>query len=330
MSNIAGYPRWIAGWGCLLLSLSSMTLWAQAPTADNLNETGYLTYDAPQTQTWRVGLTLDSGRSNYANVMATFPIFTEWPEQSVRLVDQQVSPLVQQWAPRELLGTARQVKLFARQVPAGSNFELILTFEVERSRIVGPTEQQTAGLRIPTRIDRKLRPAMGSSPYIDTGDARIKAAAREIGELNAENDWQRVEQIYDWVREHVEYSEGKIKSAAEALRDGKGDCEELTSLFIALCRIHRIPARVVWIPGHCYPEFYLEDAEGNGTWFPCQAAGTRQFGRMDEYRPVIHKGDRFKVPEQTAPQRYVSEFFTCNKLPGAIDPDPVFVREIVN
>ena len=50
-----------------------------------------------------------------------------------------------------------------------------------------------------------------------------------------------------------------IEASAEfaALRDGTGDCEELSSLFIALCRAHGIPARTVWVPDHCYPEFYL-------------------------------------------------------------------------
>ena len=102
----------------------------------------------------------------------------------------------------------------------------------------------------------------------------------------------------------------------------------MTSLFVALCRNARVPARMVWIPEHCYPEFYLEDADGNGHWFPCQAAGTRQFGRMDEYRPVLQKGDRFKVPEKRAPMRYVSEFFKCDKK-GKGDPRPNFIREMI-
>jgi hypothetical protein len=103
----------------------------------------------------------------------------------------------------------------------------------------------------------------------------------------------------------------------------------MTSLFVALCRNARIPARMVWIPDHCYPEFYLEDGEGKGHWFPCQAAGTRQFGRMDEYRPVLQKGDRFKVPEKRQPQRYVAEFFKCDRTVKR-DPRPEFIREMLD
>ncbi len=154
---------------------------------------------------------------------------------------------------------------------------------------------------------------------------RIRNASRELAvtAMEAENDWQRVEQIYDYVREHVEYVEGSLKNASDALQGRTGDCEEMTSLFVALCRNARIPARMVWIPDHCYPEFYLEDAQGQGYWFPCQAAGTRQFGRMDEYRPVLQKGDRFKVPEKKVPVRYVSEFFRCDRK-GKSDPRPNF------
>lgn len=292
-----------------------------------------LSYDSPQTQTWKMGLILETGTTPCGNILSTFPVPTDWPEQKVRLVDQEVDAQVTYWRPRELAGGVKQVVLGMNQVPAAAEVKLLLTFEIDRSRILGP--EKTEHLEIPKRISRDLRFGMGNSPFIDASHPRIKSAAREIAAMPAENDWEKVEQIYDWVRERVEYTEGKLKSASDALSDGKGDCEELTSLFVALCRNNRIPARMVWIPGHCYPEFYLvdpqrDDPQGDGAWFPCQAAGTRQFGRMDEYRPVLQKGDRFKVPELNAPQRYVSEFFTCKKVRGRGEPDPHFVRELID
>ncbi|HWC91000.1 MAG TPA: transglutaminase domain-containing protein, partial [Pirellulales bacterium] len=62
--------------------------------------------------------------------------------------------------------------------------------------------------------------------------------------------------------------------------------------------------------GHCYPEFYLEDKEGKGYWFPCQAAGTRDFGGISEFRPILQKGDNFQVPERKDRQRYIAEHLT--------------------
>ena len=282
-----------------------------------------LSYESPQTQFWRIGLVLETP-VYCTNVLATFTVPMEWPEQTVVVTGQTIDPAVSNWEVRDLPGGARQVVVRMARVPAGATVNAIFNFQIDRSRIVGP--DQTDDLVIPSRPDRELRMFMGNSPFIDASNSRVRNASRELAAMEAETDWQRVEQIYDYVREHVAYVEGSLKNASDALKDGQGDCEEMTSLFVALCRNARIPARMVWIPDHCYPEFYLEDAQGQGYWFPCQAAGTRQFGRMDEYRPVLQKGDRFKVPEKKVPVRYVSEFFQCDRK-GKGDPRPGFVRE---
>ncbi len=297
--------------------------------ADDTAATGpqwRLSYDSPKAERWRIGMRLDTNGVACKDILATFPIPMPWPEQTVRLLHQEIDPRVDRWTVRTLPGGARQVVLAMSAVPAGASPEITFELEVARSRILPP--EQTDDLVIPKRPANPLKIFLGTSPYIDSGDGRIRAAARELGAEEHANAWAHVEAIYDWVREKVEYVEGDIKTASQALRDGKGDCEEMTSLFVAICRASRIPARMVWIHDHCYPEFYLEDADGNGTWFPCQAAGTRQFGRMDEYRPVLQKGDRFKVPEKRQPVRYVAEFFRC--LPqGNRDPIPIFLREVV-
>ena len=210
------------------------------------------------------------------------------------------------------------------RVNAGSTVEFIVEVDIQRSRILPP--EDTGSLVIPKRIPRELKLYTGNSPFIDASHRSIRSAAKEVAEMEAENDWRRGELAYDYVRDKVKYVEGDLKNASQALKDGSGDCEEMTSLFVAICRNLKVPARVVWIPDHCYPEFYLEDADGNGVWYPCQAAGTRQFGQMDEMRPVLQKGDRFKVAEKKTPVRYVSEFFRCDRK-GTGTPRPKFIRE---
>jgi len=285
-----------------------------------------LTYDSPKTQVWRIGLQLDTNGVACKDVLATFPIPMAWPEQSVRLISSEIDPRVDRWSIRDLPGGARQVVLTMPQVVAGGTPEVMFELEVTRARVL--VADKTDDLVFPQRPDAALKIFLGTSPYIDSTDSRIRAAAKELVAQTHANAWSHVEAIYDWVREKVKYVEGDIKTASQALRDGDGDCEELTSLFVAMCRASRIPARMVWIPDHCYPEFYLEDPAGAGTWFPCQAAGTRQFGGMDEYRPVLQKGDRFKVPEKRQPVRYVAEFFRCVPL-GNRQPRPVFIREVI-
>jgi hypothetical protein len=179
---------------------------------------------------------------------------------------------------------------------------------------------------LPKKIPRDVRKYLAASPYIETRHNDIRDKAKELIAGSEESAWRQVEIMYDWVRDNVKYQDGKLKGALAALRDGTGDCEELTSLFIAFCRVNKIPARTVWVPGHCYPEFYLEDAEGEGYWFPCQAAGTRAFGSMPDQRPILQKGDNFTVPEIKKPQRYVAEFLQTKSVTG-LPPEVRFIRE---
>lgn len=135
--------------------------------------------------------------------------------------------------------------------------------------------------------------------------------------------------MFDWVRANVKYEFAEqIKPATAALADGVGDCEELSSLLIAMCRSKKIPARAVWVPGHTYPEFCLADETGKVHWFPCQAAGAeRQFGRMNEDRPILQKGDNFLVPGERTATRYVMQSLTAKD--AAAPPEVKFIMERV-
>ena len=116
-----------------------------------------------------------------------------------------------------------------------------------------------------------------------------------------------------------------VRGAKEALKNKVGDCEELTSLFIALCRNQGVPARSVWVPGHCYPEFYLEDADGEGRWIVCQSAGARQFGTIDDARPILQRGDSFLPAGAKRPVRYIAGSYSAADAP--VPPRIAFVTE---
>jgi transglutaminase-like putative cysteine protease len=156
---------------------------------------------------------------------------------------------------------------------------------------------------------------LGTSPYIETNSPKIIKLAKEV--TKDKSGWEKVEAIYDAAREKVEYKNGDLKGALRALNDGFGDCEELTSLFVAMCRAVGIPARSVWVPEHAYAEFYLVDDEGKGHWFPCQPAGARAFGGIPEHRPVLQKGDNFRDPDRPKDRlRYVNFFLKIAKPQG--------------
>lgn len=277
-------------------------------------------------QRYKVGIIITAPAAPCAGVFATVPVPTEWPEQEVKVVGENLSPSVKEVEYRVLANGVKQMLISIPNLNPGERAEALVTFEVAKRPILAPADPQS--FKIPDKSDRKVAPFLAASPLIEVTNPKIKTLAKEIVQ-NREGDWAKVEAIYDYVREHVQYQEGPIKGALAALKDGTGDCEELTSLFIALCRANHIPARTVWVPGHCYPEFYLEDADGRGHWIPCQAAGTRDFGSMPDTRAILQKGDNFRVPEKKEAQRYVAEFLSVKSIRGAGKPEVKFVREVL-
>jgi hypothetical protein len=62
----------------------------------------------------------------------------------------------------------------------------------------------------------------------------------------------------------------------------------------------------------------MSAADGRGQWFPCQAAGDYQFGSMVEARPILQKGDRFRLPGHSKPQRYVQPTLVAKDSTGGL------------
>ena len=161
------------------------------------------------------------------------------------------------------------------------------------------------------------------SPLIESRNAIILKKATEVTQ-DATSAWNRVELVYDWIRDNIMYQNGNRDSALKTLQAGFGEKESLTSLFVAMCRNLTIPARTVWVPDHNYAEFYLQEPDGTGHWFPCELSGRRAFGELADNKPMLLRGDNFRVPEKQTPQRYVAEHL---KASGGAKPQVQFVRE---
>lgn len=277
-------------------------------------------------QKWRVGMQVRAIGGACNGIFATIPVPTTWPEQDVELVNEEVSKEVRGITYRILDNGVQQMIVSIPSLPAGGTATALLTFDVFRKPAQPP--EDTAILKIPEKTHSSFSRYLQASPFIESKDAKIVALSKELMTANeGKSDWEKVEAMYDWVRDNVKYENGKLKGALAALKDKTGDCEELTSLFIALCRVAKIPARTVWVPQHCYPEFYLVDDEQQGHWIPCQIAGVREFGTLTDPRPVLQKGDNFKVPEKKEAQRYVAEFIKGKA--GGGDPQVTFFRDLL-
>jgi hypothetical protein len=244
------------------------------------------------TQRWRIGMIITAEGSAFNKIVGTTTVVMDWPDQQIRPIEEDLSPGVT-ISPQNFEGAARQMVVKVASLGANEEAKAILTFEVRR--LLPPPPDATDGFTLPKpeNLERRMAVFLAPSPYMESNHPEVKKLAEQIAGKK-EKAWDKAEAIYDWVREHVEFRDNRHeepKGTLQTLNDGNGDCDEMTSVFVAICRAAGIPARMVRVPGHVYPEFYLMDPQGKGHWFPCQAAGSRAFGGITDGRPILQKGD---------------------------------------
>jgi transglutaminase-like putative cysteine protease len=276
----------------------------------------------PVVQRWQMGVIVKAGDGAATGITVYAPIPTEWPEQQVKVVGQELSAGVRVTY-RDIPPGARQMVVSIPRLAPGDTAQALLTFEVTRSAIAAPAD--TGVFVLPSRRSRELAPFLGESPKIESRHPTILKLAEEVT-AGQEEAWPIVEAIYSYMHKTISYKVGELKGALETLADKEGDCEACTSLFVALCRARGIPARTVWVAGHSYSEFYLEDGEGAGHWIPCQSAGSYRFGSMDDRNPIMQKGDNFRLPGYKEPFRYAQVVLTARDVKGRTQPSVEHVQ----
>jgi hypothetical protein len=320
------YWRWIAAWALVMFSMNFLER-ALAQIQEEEAVPSAARFGEATTLRFRVGAEITASRGACRGIVAMVTVPLECPEQQVQLLDEDFSAEVGEVTYRNLQEGARQMLISVPFLPSGATARAVVTAEVTMRPVLPPENPEL--LKIPKRVDRKLRMFLNGSPYIEVKHQRIRSLSREIQKDvdPSASDWEKVEAIYDYVLEHVDYVEGPDKGAVDTLRDGQADCQGRSMVFIALCRANKVPARMVWVDGHAYPEFYMEHAEGEGNWYPCESAGTRAFGEMPLARVILQKGDNFTVPERKERLRYASDYLIGLPTPGGGKPKVKYIRE---
>lgn len=290
-------------WLMLLLPVTSLSAWQDEAT-EGTHATTRLPQPTtlPHTSDWQFGITIGA-TSDTTGIQATVPVPMNWPGQLVEVLSIDKPDSIKVAKIKPVGKESSQLYFKVPKLPAGQEVTVLVNMRIVKPDSVAPAD--TNRFQFESKPIGSLRKFLTPSPFIESKDQVIVALADSIPVDPAAPAWDQVETIYDWVRDNIRYQfDPEIRSCLTALEKRQGDCEELSSLFIAICRARGIPARAVWIPDHTYPEFYLVDENGDGHWFPCQAAGSRAFGHMPEAKPILQKGDKFKIPGQPKPMRY--------------------------
>lgn len=192
----------------------------------------------PVTTKLKVGVVVKA-RSNLQNALATVPVPIDWPEQSVHVVNEELSGSVPGVNYRTSSVTLKQMLVELPLVPAGQEARAVLTLEISRSPAKPPAD--TTVFRTAKKMERQLMTYLGPSPQIEPRHAKITAQLKQIVSTD-QSAWQQVESIYDWVRTNIAATATEErKGAARTLLDKAGHAEDITSLFIALCRAPKSP-----------------------------------------------------------------------------------------
>ena len=255
-------------------------------------------------KTWETGVKLTAvSRCSDLVTMITIPM--DWPEQQVTIMEEKekTSSNIVKIERREHKNGGLQVMVVkVGELLPGKTAEAALTVRVTRNEILPPDPESVRKLAIPptSKIPKAYKVYLEKSPNIESSHSQFKKLYTTITK-DIELDWSKIEAIYNYVRENIQYDAANKavigNSALKTMELKKGDCKEMTAVFIAICRAGKIPVRSVRIPGHCYVEFYMIDDDGVGYWFPCQVSGTFAFGGIPEMGPILQKGDNFEFRE---------------------------------
>ena len=277
----------------------------------------------PEVKRWQIGMVITADGGPLAALTGTTTVPMDWPEQKVKIVARDLSPGVTIGF-KPLNGAVTQMIVKFPPVAAEKEVRAVVTFEITRRTLLPPDDTDVYVLPDPKKLKTSFKDYLSPSPYIESNHPQIKDLAKRIG-TDKEKAWDRVKAIYDWVRLKIQYQkDSPLTGVVKALEQGTGDCNQLTSAFVAICRAGGIPARTVRLPTHCYPEFYLLDDQGQGHWFPCEASGDEAFGGILHRVPIMQKGDNFRLsmPNQTGRGTHVETFrFLPENLVGLPRPN---------
>ncbi|MFO1076919.1 MAG: phosphodiester glycosidase family protein [Planctomycetota bacterium] len=207
---------------------------------------------------------------------------------------------------------------------AGRPTEFTTSYFVERRGVQAPAFEVTAARLPASRAFTEQRP-----PHV-VATPELQALAASIAP-DEPNPLRVARALYDWCADHLTYSFAREYSTidcipAEVLRTRRGDCGQMTLLYMTLCRLRGIPARWQsgWVirPGHENLHDWCEIRIEPWGWLPVDVTTAVEtnaadgleaarraaicdfaFGNLDCYRLVVNRDHaRPLVPAKGSPR----------------------------
>jgi transglutaminase-like putative cysteine protease len=313
----AAYPA--NGWSSPLVQQEAKS----APAANTVSTVDGVVTGEPVQQAWRVGVLLKGGPDETRNILATIPLPGDWPEQKVRVIGKEAPAEVTKLSIRDTLPNFQQIVAVVPSLRPQQELKVTYDVQVTLYKINAPAT--TTEWKIPKSLSKELKDYLDISPGISFRDAKLRAMVKELTK-DKETAWDQVRALYEWVQAEIKPEGGDPTDTLDCFRKRAGHAEDICGLFVAMCRAHKVPARMVWVIESQHTEFYLVDKEGKGRWFPVVFGGFSEFGSLSSPKLIEMKGDSFRIPEKKDPQKYVFENVTGE---ASTRPKVGFIREMI-
>jgi len=130
----------------------------------------------------------------------------------------------------------------------------------------------------------------GSALLIDPTNSNIKLVAQNVvDEAETDNSFLLAKALFLWLKENTEYkthnNRGSVQPAALTFQKKTGDCDDLSFLYVSLCRAAGVPARFIrgyllsendlggaLATPHAWTEVFVGGSMGNEGWMPIECA----------------------------------------------------------
>ncbi len=136
--------------------------------------------------------------------------------------------------------------------------------------------------------------------FIDPNNSIIKNKAEDIyKDAKTNNSFLIAKELFIWLKQNTQYKQHLINNnvqPADLTMDIKtGDCDDLTYLYLSMCKSIKIPCRFIRgllvyentaVP-HAWAEIFVGGDIGDGGWIPVECAGERK--NPDEIDIEVHQ-----------------------------------------
>jgi len=130
---------------------------------------------------------------------------------------------------------------------------------------------------------------VNNTVYIDANNSGIKTVAENIlNQTSSSNSFTLAKELFIWLKNNIDYQvhngEGGVQTADQTFKIKTGDCDDLSFLYVSLCRSVNLPARfirgflveenneVASAVAHAWAEVFIGGDLGFNGWLPVECA----------------------------------------------------------